>query len=259
MAIIKNEFPILEYDPDSPEIIAPGHDLTYPGQFPEKCLFAFLGEAVDRYAREHQAVVADGFETINRIFNLYIVEQDGQRIAMVASPVGAAVAVALLDWLIAYGSRTILAVGSCGVLTDRPENAFLIPTRALRDEGTSYHYLPPARYIDLDRGMAAAVAASLDRQGIPWQYVTTWTTDGFFRETAEMTAYRRQEGCAVVEMECAALAACAEKRGARFGQLLYTADSLATAEYEERGFGQDSIEPALRLGLQALKEMGRRS
>ena len=62
----------------------------------------------------------------------------------------------------------------------------------------------------------------------------------FFRETRDMVAYRKAEGCATVEMECAALAACAKKRGAAFGQILYTADSLANAErHDDRDWGKD--------------------
>ena len=69
-----------------------------------------------------------------------------------------------------------------------------------------------------------------------------------------MVDYRLQEGCSVVEMECAALAACARKRGARFGQFLFTADSLANIhEYDARGFGAESHEKALFLGLDVLR------
>ena len=67
-----------------------------------------------------------------------------------------------------------------------------------------------------------------------------------------MVAYRREEGCLTVEMECASLAACAKFRGVQFAQLLYTADSLADAKnYDQRGWGEDSLKPALMLCLDA--------
>lgn len=70
-----------------------------------------------------------------------------------------------------------------------------------------------------------------------------------------MVKYRLEEGCRVVEMECAALAACCRKRGASFGQFLFTADSLANVhEYDARDFGTDSHEKALLLGLDILRE-----
>lgn len=93
-----------------------------------------------------------------------------------------------------------------------------------------------------------------ERHGLPVVTCTTWTTDGFFRETEDMVRYRVEEGCTVVEMECAALAACCRLRGAQFGQFLFTADSLADVhEYDARDFGKDSHEKALLLGLDVLR------
>ena len=81
-----------------------------------------------------------------------------------------------------------------------------------------------------------------------------WTTDGFFRETQDMVRYRGAEECTTVEMECAALAACARKRGASFGQILYTADSLANVlEHDERDWGKDSLRKALALCIAVLQ------
>mgnify|MGYP000005989878 FL=1 len=81
-----------------------------------------------------------------------------------------------------------------------------------------------------------------------------WTTDGFFRETQDMVRYRGAEGCTTVEMECAALAACARKRGASFGQILYTADSLANIyAHDERDWGKGSLRKALELCIAVLQ------
>lgn len=86
-----------------------------------------------------------------------------------------------------------------------------------------------------------------------YQEVITWSTDGFFRETKEKVAYRKSEGCAVVEMECSALAACADFRGATWGMILYTADSLADVDkYDERNWGGNAYEYALTLCLDAV-------
>ncbi len=133
--------------------------------------------------------------------------------------------------------------------------AFLVPTKALRSEGTSYHYLQPSRYIELDEEPMEAIERSFTGHGLPFTTCTTWTTDGFFRETKDMVKYRLDEGCSVVEMECSALAACCRKRGAKFGQFLFTADSLANVhEYDARDFGTNSHEKALLLGLDILRE-----
>ncbi|MBE6529610.1 MAG: phosphorylase [Ruminococcaceae bacterium] len=257
MSITKHELPILEYDSSPSAVIQPDHERHLLSlRLPERAVFAFLGEAVDDYAKAHGAKIAGKFVSITKEYPVYTTEADGKQIALVQAPVGAPAAVQILDWLIAYGARKIISCGSCGVLEKFDENRFLIPSRALRDEGTSYHYLPPDRYVEIPETARAAIRKALKNRGLPFTEVTTWTTDGFFRETKEMVAYRKEEGCAAVEMECAALAACAHFRGATFGELLYTADTLADVErYDERDWGADSINVALELCIEAVKEL----
>lgn len=251
--IIKNEIPILEYDDSSREVIAPDHDWT-AGKLPEKCLFAFLGDVVHEYAKKHHAEVAQTLITVSHDTRVYILREQKEDICLVQSLIGAPAAVQLMDTLVTCGCKKVIAVGSCGVLADLPENAFIVPVRALRDEGTSYHYLPATRYIELDKEPVSAIEKVFNERGIPFVTCTTWSTDGFFRETKDMVRYRLEEGCSVVEMECAALTACARKRGAKFGQFLFTADSLANVhEYDARDFGTDSHEKALQIGLDILR------
>ncbi|MCR5272151.1 MAG: nucleoside phosphorylase [Lachnospiraceae bacterium] len=251
--IIKNEIPILEYDDFSKEVIAPNHD-SKDLVLPEKCLFAFLGDVVDKYAAAHKATVADEFITVSKVVKIYIVNIDGEDMCLVQSPIGAPASTSLVDALISCGCKKVIATGSCGVLTEMPENAFIVPTKALRDEGTSYHYLPASRYIEMDSKPIEVIEKCFTDHNLPFQTCTTWTTDGFFRETKDMVEYRKEEGCSVVEMECSALAACCRKRGASFGQFLFTADSLANVhDYDAREFGTDSHEKALLLGFDILK------
>lgn len=251
--IIKNEIPILEYDDHSREVITPNHD-SGRLKLPEKCLVAFLGDVVDRYAAEHNDEIAEKYITVSHTVNVYVLHEEKEDICLVQPTIGAPAATAFLDFLISCGCKKIIAVGSCGVLADIPENAFMIPTKALRDEGTSYHYLPASRYIELDEEPVSVIESCFKAHNLPVVKCTTWTTDGFFRETKDMVNYRLEEGCSVVEMECAALAACSRKRGAKFGQFLFTADSLANVhEYDSRDFGIDSHEKALLLGLDVLR------
>ena len=142
------------------------------------------------------------------------------------------------------------------MLTNIEENAFLVPVRALRDEGASYHYAPPSRYMDVNVEAISAIEQVLEQLGVPYEEVMTWSTDGFYRETAEKVAYRKEEGCAVVEMECAALAAVAQLRGAVWGELLFTADSLADLDnYDQRDWGAKAFEKALELCLEIVSHM----
>ena len=251
--IKRNGIPILEYDDSSPEAISPDHDWTV-GQLPEKCLFAFLGDVVHEYAEEHDAKIVETLITVSYDIKVYVLHEETEDICLVQSPIGAAASAQVLDTLVSCGCKKVIAVGSCGVLADLEENAFIVPNKALRAEGTSYHYLPASRYIELDVEPISAIEETLEKNGFPFVTCTTWSTDGFFRETKDMVKYRLEEGCSVVEMECAALAACCRMRGAQFGQILFTADSLANVhEYDTRGFGTESHEKALLLGMDILK------
>lgn len=248
MAIYKHDIPILEYD-DNPAALIMNN--RHPEiVLPKRAVYAFLGDTIDSYAEQVGAEVLDIFHTITGDTRIYRIEHNGESLCLCRAPLGASAAVQLLDRLIGHGVRSIISAGSCGALVPLPENAFLVPTRALRDEGTSYHYLAPSRYVEIPEDARDIITDVLTAHGLKYAECITWTTDGFFRETAGMVAHRREEGCAVVEMECAALAACAQFRGALFGQLLYTADSLADARnYDQRDWGNDSLEPALALCL----------
>ena len=253
--IYKNSIPILEYDDSSNEVIEPNHGAESL-KLPEKLIFAFLGETVDAYAERHHAEVIEKFETVTKTYPIYVIREDGIEYTLMQAPLGGAAAAQILDSLIAFGCKKIIATGSCGVISEMDENEFLIPVKALRDEGTSYKYLPAERYVSMDSEMISAIQNTFEELKIPYTECITWTTDGFFRETEDMVKYRREEGCACVEMECASLAACALKRSAYFGQFLYTADSLAKVEaYDERGWGKDSLDKALEICVQIIKNM----
>lgn len=120
----------------------------------------------------------------------------------------------------------------------RHQRLVFVPTAALRQEGTSYHYLPPSREIELDAVPVKAICKVLERAGLNYDTCKTWTTEGFYWETRKMVRYRRSEGYSVVEMECASMAACAKMRGILFGQVLFTADSLSDVDaHDIRNWG----------------------
>lgn len=249
---IQHEIPLLEYDPDPGAILTPTHE-QLDLRLPERCVFAFPGRELYRYAETHGGTVIGHYDSATKDFPVYLLHHKGHRVALCQAPVGAAPAAQLMDWLIGYGARKILSTGSCGVLRALDEGLFLIPQRALRDEGCSYHYLPPARYAETDPRAREALAAVLAERGIPCREVVTWTTDGVFRETQKKVQSRRDEGCEVVEMECAALAACAAFRKVLWGELLFTADTLADPDrYDPRGFGKSAVGIALELCLDAV-------
>ncbi len=252
MSLTENAIPLLEYDTDPGAVIPPSYE--HPSlRLPKKAVFAFLGEAVDRYARAHGAVVVDEVVTISKRHPVYVLTVEGQEVCLVEAPLGAPAAAIILDAMLAHGVQEVISSGSCGVLVEMEENVFLVPTRALRDEGTSYHYLPPSRFVDISAPARRAVEETLRVHGLPYTEAVAWTTDGFYRETAEKVSRRKREGCTVVEMESAALAAVAQMRGAVWGTLLYTADTLADLDhYDDRGWGMGSVDRALALAVEAV-------
>lgn len=251
MALIKNKYPILERDTNPRAVIMPNRHGLY--ELPKKCVFAFLGDAIDEYALSHGCKVIAEFESITKMYPIYLTKYKNEEICLCQAPCGASAATQILDFLIMYGVEHIISCGSCGALTDIDENEILIPTEALRDEGTSYHYIEPSRSIRLSPIAVDAIKKSAKILNIKYAECKTWTTDGFYRETKEMVEYRRQEGCSVVEMECSALAACSEFRGAIFGQILFTADTLFNTDiYDERDWGKSAYEMALMLSLEAV-------
>ena len=255
MAITKHAYPILEHDSSQLAVLMPDHEKLNL-KLPEKAVFAFLGDVIDSYALSHGAKKVSEFISITKVYPIYVLEYKGEEICLCQAPMGAAAAVQLMDWLIGYGVRKIISAGYCGVMADIPEDTFLVPMKALRDEGVSYHYLPPERFIDLDREVLSSIEKTLTGLGIAYTECVTWTTDGFFRETKDMIVYRMSEGCEVIEMECSALAACAKFRGVKFGQLLFTADSLAKVdEYDERSWGHGSLEKAMGLCMEVVREL----
>ena len=161
----------------------------------------------------------------------------GGPVAVVNPGVGAPLAAAALEEMIALGCRAFVACGGAGALTRTLELGDLVVVdSALRDEGTSYHYLPAARTVATSPAVVAALAAHLTAAGMPHTVGRTWTTDGIYRETKTRVARRVAEGCLTVEMEAAALLAVAAFRSVPLGYVLYAGDTLAGEEWDERAW-----------------------
>lgn len=137
---------------------------------------------------------------------LAVHEGMAQPFGIIGCAVGAAFSVLLAEQLFASGCRFLVSVSSAGQLVDLGTPPyFVVIERALRDEGTSYHYLPPSRFAEADRRMLDRVMPSLRATGVPLHVGASWTTDAPFRETEDKVMRRRAEGLLTVEMESAGL------------------------------------------------------
>lgn len=254
MAISKNQIPILEFDTEQTAVIMPGHHSDY--LFPHKAVMLFMEPEIDDFVAENECEVVGKFISVTKEFHVYKTRIDNVDIAFVQAPLGGAGAVQIMEQLIAGGVKEIIAAGCCGSLVEDTEGSFFIPAVALRQEGTSYHYLPPSREIELDLEPIKAICKVLENAGLSYKICKTWTTDGFYRETKEMVRYRKSEGYSVVEMECASMAACAKMRGVLFGQVLFTADSLANVDaYDIRNWGNDFFAAAMKIAMEAITQV----
>ncbi|WP_326812462.1 nucleoside phosphorylase [Streptomyces scopuliridis] len=129
--------------------------------------------------------------------------------------------------MIALGARAVVTVGTAGALHHRLHPGDLvISDRALRDEGTSHHYLPPGRYTEPDPTLSQHLTSALTSTERPVYTGGTWTTDALYRETPAEAQRYAAEGLLTVEMEAAAVFAVARHRGIPAAAAFTVADSL---------------------------------
>ncbi|MCM1119110.1 MAG: nucleoside phosphorylase [bacterium] len=235
--IVENEYPILEYSTQQDAVINPGKGEE---TFPRLCIMTFFQEVMDSFLEKYSGRVIGTYISEMRPFPVYKLTYNGIEICLIQAVVASGSIAMMTDWLYGSGVEVLLCCGGCGVLADIPAGDVIIPVRALRDEGASYKYLPPAKYIDLPQEPVRIFREVLAEYQIPYIECTTWTTDGFFRETRDMVEHRVKQGCQAVEMECATMAAIARFRNKVFGQLLYSGDILSGEEYDDRHWNDNT-------------------
>lgn len=246
--------PILEFDPARDAVLEPALAVER-FDVPTHAVLCFFPDAIASMVGELGGCEIGTLSSEMGSHPIFEVEYLGRRVMIAQAGVGAPLAAGWLDELIALGCRAFVAAGGAGVLVpDLILGHVLVPTAAIRDEGTSYHYLPASREVAPTDDALAAILATLDRHGVPHVEGKTWTTDGFYRETRAKLIRRVDEGCLTVEMEAAALFAVARFRGVSFGQMLYAGDDLSGKTWEGRGWtrhhsGRDLL---LRLAMEAV-------
>jgi len=227
-------YPILEFDPTRQAFIEPSK-VYKPRDMPEHCVICFFRDVIDKVVVAHGARILVNNRWEDGPHPIYEIMHKGKRLAFYHPAVGAAQSASLLEEAIAFGCGKFIACGGCGVLDgDIAAGHLIVISSAIRDEGVSYHYLPPAREITASEPGIAALTKTMDGKGIPYRVGKTWTTDAPYRETPNKIARRKEEGCLVVEMEAAGMMAVAQFREVLFGQALYGGDDLSGAEWDNR-------------------------
>lgn len=234
----REDAPILEFDPSPTAVIEPS-EVIEPTAIPRHAVLCFFQDAIETAVRRHDGREIDAVISEIGRNPIYELDYAGRPLALVHPGVGAPLAAGFLEELIARGVRAVVACGGAGVLV--PELAMghvIVPTAGVRDEGTSYHYLPAGREVSSTQQAVEAIVASLEHHDVPYRLGKTWTTDAIYRETREKVRRRVEEGCLTVEMEHTALAAVAAFRGVAFGQLLYAGDDLSGEIWDGRGWDE---------------------
>lgn len=188
-------------------------------------------------------------------FPVYRVLVGDVPVALVQSGVGAPQCVGGQEELYAMGVETLVLFGTCGVLDGSIEDCgVILPTSALRDEGTSYHYAPPGDEIRVNLHHREVFTGLMEEMGIRYTQGLCWTTDSMYRETREKISRRKARGCICVDMECASCAAVAQFRKKELLQFFYAADNLDSPQWDARSLSNSArVEDKDRIALLALE------
>ena len=233
---MSGDAPILEFDAERTAIIEPSR-YNRPIDVAEHCVITFFQDVINGLEAQGRLRLLKTIRTEIGQHPLYQLEVSGRRLALIHPGVGAPLAAALFECVIARGCRKFVVCGGAGVLDSAIVAGHAIVLQsAVRDEGTSYHYLPPSREVEASPAATEALEAVLRERRVPLRTAKSWTTDAIFRETREKIRLRREEGCIVVEMEAAALFAVARFRGVTIGQVVYAGDDVGGADHDQRAW-----------------------
>jgi uridine phosphorylase len=178
---------------------------------PEICVLDPDGDILRVLRRERHASLSSTWACYHT--DLYEFDRGNEHFGIIGCAVGASFAVLLAEQLFVSGCRLLISITSAGqVVAQGSPPYFVVIDRALRDEGTSYHYLPPAEFAEADPALVEAAMGVLGLSGLRVYRGAAWTTDAPFRETAGAIERCRARGILAVEMEAAALYAFARAR-----------------------------------------------
>jgi uridine phosphorylase len=208
---------------------------TASNPVPAVCLLDPDGDIVRHLRAAGRAQRHEGWVCYHT--ELFVFEQDGRDFGVVGCAVGSSFAVLVAEELFASGCQLLVSITSSGQISPiRTPPYFILIDRALRDEGTSYHYMPPARYSEAPQEVLHRLEGSFDGLGPQLLIGSTWTTDAPFRETHEAIAAMRAEGLLAVEMEAAALYAFAATRGRKVVCFAHVTNQMGQVEVDfEKG------------------------
>lgn len=239
---------------EGPALLNPRDTVKPVEGFPEVCISTFSKAIIDRFA------ALDGVEIIAHLYYagglipVYRISYGGREFAFYLSLVGGPASVSGLEEVIAMGAKKFVFFGCCGILDDEAVgNRLIVPTGAVRGEGTSAYYISPDTELAPSPKEDKLLRECMERCGYPYAAGKIWTTDAIYRETGAIVSQRKRQGCIGVEMEYSALLAAARFRKAPFVQFFYGADSLDSPQWQPRDltdYGLASADKYMALALE---------
>lgn len=239
---------------EEPVLFTPSDTTKRISNFPKICVSTFSEKIIQKFSSLQNTEKIAELYTANGMTPVYKIRYKNTDIAFYLSRVGAPACVAGFEEVVAMGAKKFVLFGSCGVLDDhKVKENIIIPVSAIRDEGTSYHYIEPSEEIEANTHSIEVLEQVLKNCGYPYIKGKTWTSDAIYRETIPAIRRRRQEGCLAVEMECASMLAVSQYRKIPFIQFLYGADNLSSDTWEIRDLELYGITSAQKYMLLAFE------
>ena len=222
---------------------------------PAVCALDPDGDIVRALHASGRSKRADGWACYHT--DMDVTEHGGLEIGIVGLAVGAPFAVIVAEQLFASGCQLLISVTSAGQIVPLgPTPYFVLIDRALRDEGTSLHYLSPSAAVDADGVLVEQAMAGLARLGLAVHRGTSWTTDAPYRETEAAIDAARAQGALAVEMEAAALYAFSRARGASVLCFAHVTNQMAQIEGDFEKGEQDGARASLDVIAAAARACG---
>jgi uridine phosphorylase len=191
---------------------------------PSSAVLCLYKGAMHRFGWKHPSRRANGF-----LGDVYLLKRTQGKVAVLGNfGIGSPAITSIADELMAWGVKYLVILSLAGGLQpDLAPGSIVIADRAIRDEGTSYHYLSPAKDVQAASPLVSNISIALDVRGIPSTTGAVWSTDAPYRETREEADFYRGEGVKAVDMESAGLFAAAQVRGVQATSVFVIGDSLA--------------------------------
>jgi uridine phosphorylase len=222
---------------------------------PAVCILDPDGDMVRRLRKEGRSRPFEGWPCYHTQLDAF--ELAGQTVGVVGCAVGAAFAVLVAEELFESGCRLLLSLTSAGqIVSAGPTPYFVIIDRALRDEGTSYHYAAASEYGEADAALVAMADSAVKAAGLRAIVGSSWTTDAPFRETAQAIEAARQRGILAVEMEAAALYTFAKARGANVLCIAHVTNTMGQGPQDFEKGQADGTDDAMRVLEAIVKRSG---